>query len=156
MRVEKDYEDLLKLFNKHNVRYCIIGAFAMAYYARPRYTKDMDLLIDPKPDNARKIIKALEDFGFASLGLAVGDFCQREKIIQLGYEPVRIDLITSIPGCSFNQVWKNSKTGKFGKQKVYFIGLNELIKNKKVTNRKQDKADLEILLAVRKKIKIDT
>ncbi len=150
MRIEKDYEDLLKLFNKHKVRYCIIGAFAMAYYAKPRYTKDMDLFVDPELANSKRIVKALHDFGFAGLGLTAKDFCEKNRIIQLGYEPVRIDIITSISGCSFRQVWTNRKTGKYGRHKVNFISLNDLVKNKKASSRKQDKADLEILQKIKK------
>ncbi len=149
MKVEKDYEDLLKLFNKYKVKYCIVGAFAVAFYARPRYTKDIDILIEPSEKNSIKIIKALNDFGFGSLGLKLEDFMKEGRIIQLGYEPVRIDIITSISGCTFDEVWENKKVGRYGKEKVYYIGLQELIKNKKTAKRKQDKIDLAILLKVK-------
>lgn len=145
MKVEKDYEDLLRLFNKFKVKYCIIGAFAVAFYARPRYTKDMDIFIDATESNARKIVQALNEFGFKSLALKPDDFIKPNIVIQLGYEPVRIDLITSISGCTFNKVWKNRKKGWYGRERVNFIGLKELIKNKKISSRKQDKLDLEIL-----------
>jgi len=146
MKVEKDYEDLLELFNKNKVRCCIIGAYAVAFYVRPRYTKDMDILVEATVDNAEKILKSLEEFGFKNAGLKEEDFIEKERIIQLGFEPIRIDLITSIEGCSFKEVWENKTVGKYGEQEVYFIGLNELIKNKKKLDRKQDQADLEILL----------
>ena len=152
MRAEKDYEELLKLFNKNKVRYCIVGAYAVAYYVKPRYTKDIDILVEPTVKNARRIIKALNEFGFKELGLTQEDFSQKDKIIQLGYEPVRIDILTSIGGCSFKEAWKDKKAFQFGKQKVFFIGLDELIKNKKASERKQDKADLEILLLAKKKV----
>ena len=146
MKVEKDYEDLLELFNKNKVRYCIIGAYAVAFYVKPRYTKDMDILVEATVDNAEKILKSLEKFGFKNAGLKKEDFIEKERIIQLGFEPIRIDLITSIEGCSFKEVWENKTVGKYGEQEVYFIGLNELIKNKKKLDRKQDQADLEILI----------
>lgn len=146
MRVEKDFEDLLRLFNKHRVRYCIIGAFAVAYYAKPRYTKDLDILIDTDSDNAKRIVNALNEFSFRSLGLKPDDFSKSGKIIQLGYEPVRIDILTSISGCKFHEVWKNKEIGRYGTQRVNFIGLNELIKNKKASRRKQDKVDLDLLM----------
>lgn len=152
-KTEKDYEELLRLFNKYRVRYCIVGAFAVAFYAVPRYTKDMDIFVEPSVLNARKILKALVEFGFEGLELSVNDLSKEGKIIQLGYEPIRIDIITSIEGCSFAQVWKNKRKGKYGKEKVFFIGLNELIKNKRVLGRKQDEADLDILLAARKQAK---
>jgi len=145
VKVEKDYEELLKLFNKNKVKYCIVGAYAVALYVRPRYTKDIDILVEPNIKNARRIIKALDEFGFRSLGLTEEDFSQEHKIIQLGYEPVRVDILTSIGGCSFKEVWKNKRTSPYGREKVFFIGRDELIKNKKATKRKQDKVDLGIL-----------
>ena len=149
-KVEKDYEELLKLFNKNKVRYCIVGAYAVAFYARPRYTKDIDILVEPAIENAARIIRSLQEFGFKSLGLTEKDFSQKNRIIQLGYEPLRVDILTSIEGCSFKDVWKNKKTSRYGRQKAFFIGIEELIKNKKASKRKQDKVDLSILLQSQK------
>ena len=151
MQTEKDFEELLKLFNKNKVRYCIIGAYAVGLYGAPRYTKDMDLLVEPAFSNAQRIVKALAEFGFKSLGLKEKDFIQKGKTIQLGYEPVRIDLITSIEGCDFQEVWENKTIGAYGKQKAFFIGFDELIKNKKKSGRKQDSADVAILMRRRRK-----
>ncbi len=150
-KVEKDFEELLRLFNKHGVRYCIVGAYAVAFYAIPRYTKDMDIFVEASKENAVKILKALNDFGFVDSGLSGDDFSKEGSIVQLGYEPVRIDIVTSIDGCTFNEVWKNRTTGKYGKERAYFIGIDELIKNKSTLKRKQDEVDTEILLSVKKK-----
>jgi len=149
MKVEKDYEELLRLFNKHKVRYCIIGAYAVAFYAKPRYTKDMDILVEPSNENGQKIVAALNEFGFKSLNLSEEDFSLRGKIIQLGYEPVRVDILTSIEGCSFKQVWKNKALGTYGEERVYFIGIDDLIKSKEVSERKQDQVDLDILISAK-------
>jgi hypothetical protein len=151
-KIEKDYEELLKLFNKYKVKYCVVGAFAVAFYAIPRYTKDMDIFIASSKDNANRILNALNEFGFGNLELSANDFSKEGKIIQLGYEPVRIDIITSIEGCTFKQVWKHREKGKYGKENVHFIALDDLIKNKQVSKRKQDKADLEILLIIKKQM----
>ena len=153
MRVEKDYEDLLRLLNKHSVRYCIVGAYAVAFHAKPRYTKDMDILIEPTIENGKRVVKALNEFGFQSLELKEEDFSRKGRIIQLGYEPVRVDIITSIEDCSFEEVWKNKAVGTYGEEEVFFIGIDELIKNKKASKRKQDKVDLDILLVASNKIK---
>jgi hypothetical protein len=149
-KVEKDYEELLRLFNKNKVRYCIVGAYALAFYARPRYTKDMDILVEPAIENAARIIRSLQEFGFKSSALTEKDFSQQNRIIQLGYEPLRVDILTSIEGCSFKEVWRNKITFRYGRQKAFFIGIGELIKNKKSSNRKQDKVDLDILLQSQK------
>lgn len=146
MRVEEDFEELLRLLNKNKVKYCIVGAYAVAFYGKPRYTKDMDIFVEPSNENGRRIVKALDEFGFSSLKLTEKDFSQKGNIIQLGYEPNRIDIITSIKGCSFSKVWKNKRIGHYGREKVFFIGLKELLKNKRATRRRQDQIDLEILL----------
>ncbi len=86
MKTEKDYAELLELLNKNKVKYCIIGAYAVAFYAMLRYTKDIDILIEPTPGNARKILKAVNEFGFKSLNLSEKDFTGEEQIIQLGYD----------------------------------------------------------------------
>ncbi len=148
MRVEKDFEDLLELFNKNGVKYCILGAFAFAFHARPRYTKDLDILVESTSENGRKIVSSLEEFGFGSLNITEKDFAQKGKFVQLGFEPVRVDLITSIRGLTFEKIWKNRVQGIYGQVKVNFMGLNELVESKKIAARKQDLADLEILSTV--------
>lgn len=153
MKVEKDFEELLELFNKNKVRYCIVGAYAVGFHVRPRYTKDMDILVEPNVNNAERVIKSLNKFGFGSLKLNKKDFSQKHKVVQLGYEPVRIDIITSIGGCGFKEVWKSRVSGTYGKEKVFFIGIEELIKNKKSSKRKQDKTDVDLLLLARNRYK---
>ena len=147
MKTEKDYEEFLRLLNKNSVRYCIIGSHALAFHARPRYTKDIDILVEASLDNAERILSALDEFGFGSLNLRIEDFSSKGNIIQLGYEPVRIDIITSIKGLDFSEVWRNRVLGTYGNQTVNFIDRQNLIKSKKISNRIQDKADLELLLS---------
>ena len=119
----------------------------MAFHARPRYTKDMDLLVEPSIENGSKIVAALKEFGFVSLKLTSHDFIRLEQFIQLGYEPVRIDLITSITGCTFEQIWRHRVQGRYGRARTWFIGKGELIRNKRLSGRRQDKVDIEILQA---------
>lgn len=145
MRIEKDYEDLLRLFNRHRVKYCVVGAFAVAFYAVPRYTKDIDILVEPSTENSRKIIKALNKFGFKGIDLKEEDFNREGRVIQLGYEPVRVDILTSIAGVDFEEVWQNRKRIRYSNISVLFIGREELIKSKKASGRKQDKVDLEFI-----------
>jgi hypothetical protein len=128
------------------VRYCIVGSYALAFHVRPRYTKDLDIFIDSDPNNARRVLAALAEFGFDSLDLSEEDFSKPGNIIQLGYEPVRIDIITSIVGLDFKEVWESRVRGSYGEQKVNFIDRENLIKSKKLSQRIQDQADLELLL----------
>jgi hypothetical protein len=150
MKVEKDYEELFALFNKHRVRYCVIGSYALAFYVRPRYTKDIDILIEPIRGNSRKVLRALNEFGFAGLNLSEKDLQAKKRIIQLGFEPLRIDLMTGLEGCSFSRIWANKNRGFFGRERVYFIGLGDLIQLKRRSTRLQDKADLELLLDLKR------
>jgi len=145
MKTEKDYEEFLELLNSHKVRYCIIDSYALSFHARPRYTKDIDILIEASPQNAEKILTVLDKFGFGSLNLHIEDFLEEGSIIQLGYEPVRIDIITSLKGLNFSDIWENRVQGPYGNQMVNFIDRQNLIKSKKISNRTQDKADLELL-----------
>src|SRR5687768_939835 len=98
----KDFEELFTIFEKHAVRAVIIGAHAVAFHAKPRYTKDLDVLLDSSADNARRAVAALEEFGFGGIGITGEDLTGTGKIIQLGVAPNRIDLVTSVDGVAFD------------------------------------------------------
>jgi len=151
-KIQKDFEELLACFNKHRVKYCLVGAYAVAFHSIPRYTKDMDVFVEASPENAKKIMSALREFGFSSSGLGEDDFARPGKTVQLGYEPVRVDIVTSIDGCRFDTVWKHRKAGSYGRVRVFFIGLEDLLKNKRVSNRGQDQLDLATLKKFRPKV----
>lgn len=145
MRVEKDFKEFIALLNKNNGRYLIIGGFAYSYYAEPRYTKDIDILMESSETNAVKILKTIEEFGFENIGLNTSDFLEPNQVIQLGIAPLRIDLHTSIRRVDFAQAWKNRTRGQYGDIHAFFISKADLIKNKKACGRKQDLADIEKL-----------
>lgn len=145
MRLEKDYEEFIELLNEHNVQYLVVGAYAVSYYARPRNTGDIDFFVDNSSENISNLLQVLKEFGFGALDLTPNDFEGDDNILQLGYEPVRIDIMTGISGLSFNQAYNNKVESKLGDQPAYFISLEDLITNKKASNRAQDKADAELL-----------
>lgn len=145
MEIQQDFNDLLKLFNAHNVDYMIVGGYALAYHGFPRYTGDIDIYIKPDIQNASKIMIALEKFGFGSVGIEQKDFENPNKVVQLGVPPVRIDIITSMTGVSWNKAYSQSLDGKYGDTPVKFIGLKELILNKRAMGRSKDISDLESL-----------
>lgn len=144
----KDFEELLGCFRRHEVRFVVVGAHAVAYHAKPRYTKDFDVLVDPDFLNGERIVRALEEFGFGGLGIAPEDFASIGRILQLGVPPNRIDMMTSIDGVDFEEVWSGRVEGAYGNQIVPFIGRAALIKNKRASQRPQDLADLELLEAM--------
>ena len=145
MEAQQDFRDLLALFNAHKVDYLIVGAHALAYHGVPRYTGDMDILVRPDPENARRILKALGEFGFGSVGLTAEDFTLPDKMIQLGVAPVRMDIVTSITGVSWEEAAAGRVQGNYGDIVVYFIGRKEFIRNKQALGSKKDQADLEAL-----------
>lgn len=145
MEVQSDFRDLLKLFNEHKVEYIIIGAYALAFHGAPRYTGDIDILVKPDARNAQRVMAALDEFGFGSVGLKAEDFESPNKIVQLGVPPVRMDIITSITGFSWEEASSGRVQGKYGSLPVYFIGRTQFISNKRALGRKKDLADLEAL-----------
>ena len=145
MEVQQDFRDLLALFNAHKVDYIIVGAHALAYHGAPRYTGDMDIFVRPDLENAQRILRALEEFGFGSLGMTVEDFTSPEKIVQLGVAPVRIDIVTSITGVSWKDASADRVAGSYGDLAVYYLGKKQFILNKRALGRKKDLADLEAI-----------
>jgi hypothetical protein len=145
MEVQRDFKELLALFNAHNVDYLIVGAYALAFHGSPRYTGDMDILVRPDPENAQRVLSALDEFGFGSLGLSAGDFASPDKIVQLGVVPVRVDIITSITGLSWEEAAAGREKGNYGDVIAHYIGKRAIIRNKRALGRKKDLADLEAL-----------
>ncbi|HAO20148.1 MAG TPA: hypothetical protein DCQ37_06455 [Desulfobacteraceae bacterium] len=145
MEVQKDFRELSELFNEHKVEYLIVGGYALAFHGVPRYTGDIDIFVKPDTENAIRILKALDEFGFGSLDLKEEDFRSPNKVVQLGYPPVRIDIITSISGISWDEAYEERDKGKYGDVTVYYIGLKHYILNKRASGRKKDIADLETL-----------
>jgi hypothetical protein len=143
VEVQQDFRDLLELFNKHEVDYIIVGAYALGFHGAPRYTGDLDIFVKPDLINARSIIRALDEFGFGAVGLMAADFKEEGKVVQLGSPPVRVDIITSITGVTWDQVRSGRVEGHFGDVLVHYIGRNEFISNKRALGRKKDLADLE-------------
>lgn len=138
---KKDFEDFLEALNKNLVEYCIVGAYAVGYHAEPRNTKDIDIMVRDTKENAEKILKAINDFGFGSLNIKIDDLTAKDTIIQLGYAPNRIDILTSIAGVEFDEIWKNKENGKLGIAKTYFMGLNELIKSKEASKERRERKE---------------
>ena len=145
VKLNHDFHELLECFARHNVRYLVIGGWALAAHGIPRLTKDLDLWVMPDSSNAQAVLTALEEFGFQGIGLTAHDFQQPEMVIQLGYPPNRVDLITSPSGVEFEQCWTNRLELKLDGVDVPFIGREELIANKRATGRSQDMVDIESL-----------
>lgn len=145
MKIHPDFKELLELFNAHKVEYLIVGGYALAFHGAPRFTGDIDILVNPNPVNSQKIMAALETFGFGSVGLVEADFQKPDQVIQLGVPPVRIDLMTSISGVKTEEAFAAPEEGTYGDTPVKFISRELFIKNKQASGRKRDLSDLESL-----------
>lgn len=143
MALSADLREFIELLDANGVEFLVVGAHALALHARPRYTGDLDLFIRADQDNAQKICVALREFGFS--GFSEEDFLEPEQVMQLGRAPNRIDLLTSLSGVTFEEAWETRVTAKLDDLEVAFLSRDLLIRNKRVTDRPQDRADLETL-----------
>jgi len=151
MELSNDFKEFIELLNVNKVKYLVVGGYAVGFHGHPRYTKDIDLWVLMKSNNASNIIKSVKEFGFESLGLEEEDFLNSDNIIQLGFPPNRIDLLTEIAGVEFESCYSNKLTIEFEGVTIPFISLNDLIKNKQSSGRLQDLADAEKLEKLKKK-----
>ena len=140
MYLTQDYKDIIILFNKHNVKYLIAGAYAMSKVGYSRSTYDIDIWVDKSKENATNIKKALEEFGIP-FDIDEDDFLSPNSVIQIGIEPNRIDILTDIDGLTFKEAWQNKQTVSFDNLKTYTLDIDDIIKNKKASNRKKDRFD---------------
>ena len=140
-----DFREFLQSLNANDVRYLVVGGYAVAYYGHPRYTKDLDVWVEVSPRNAERICAALEQFGFASLNLSPDDFLQADQVIQLGHPPARIDILMQADGVSFAECYAARVPVELDGLSVNFIDLESLKANKRASGRLQDLADLEQL-----------
>ncbi len=151
IHIHKDFKEFLQLLNANKVEYLIVGAYAVAYHARPRYTGDLDVFIRATEENGECVAKTLRDFGFASLGITGADFARPNHVVQLGYEPVRIDISSGITAVDFEEAWNEKCSGTLDGIPVYFLGKRHLIENKSAVRRDKDIVDLENLRKMKDK-----
>jgi hypothetical protein len=145
MEIQKDFKELLELLNAHKVEYVIVGGYALAFHGAPRFTGDIDLFVKPDPENATRILAALDEFGFGSLDLSQEDFTKPGHVVQLGVPPVRVDIMTSVTGLSWEKANASKVAGRYGDTPVWFLSREDFIANKRAVGRKKDAADIEAL-----------
>ena len=143
--LSRDFKEFIESLNANNVRYLVVGGYAVALHGYVRYTKDLDVWIEPKIQNANNVLNALTAFGFGSFDITADDFLEEGNIIQLGYPPNRIDLITSLKALMFENCYPERVQVEIQGVPIDFIDIGNLKTNKKATGRPQDLADLENL-----------
>ncbi|WP_127128356.1 nucleotidyltransferase [Pseudoflavitalea rhizosphaerae] len=145
MILAQDFEDFVALLNKHGVQYMVVGGYALAFYGKPRYTGDLDIWIGISKKNADKMLEVLKEFGLSALGFTKDDFLKEGYITQIGYPPLRIDILNSIDGVDFKDAYKNKKEVDLDGLTITYIGLQDFIKNKEASGRSQDINDIASL-----------
>ena len=135
MRLDPDFSEFIACCAAREVRFLIVGGYAVAVHVHPRYTKDLDVWVWIDRDNAARLVEALNDFGFGSLGLVADDFLEPESGVQLGYPPKRIDILTSVDGVEFVDCYPNRTEVELEgvEPTVPFIGLADLMANKQAS-----------------------
>jgi len=145
MIFERDFIDFIDLLNIHNVEYMVVGAHALAFHGRPRHTGDLDIWIKPSVANANKMVKVLKDFGFESLKLTKEDFLKENYVTQLGYPPLRIDILNAISGVDFDEAYAGRIIGQEEDLTISFINVQDFIANKMASGRAKDLGDIDLL-----------
>lgn len=150
MELNKDFKEFVKLLNDNQVEYLTIGGYAVAYHGFPRYTGDIDFLVGTDKQNAQKILNVLNDFGFGGLNLTIIDFTNVDNVIQLGFPPCRIDILTTIEGLDFQNCFNNRDILELEDLAINFIDFSNLLKAKEIANRPKDKIDIQELKKLKK------
>jgi hypothetical protein len=145
MNLTEDFKEFIQLLNKNSAEYIVVGGYAVAAHGYPRYTGDIDFWVRPSYDNAVRIIKSLIEFGFGSIDISSDDLISKNRIIQLGFPPNRIDIITSIDGVDFEECLRDKKEVNIEGIPIPFLSLHHLKLNKIASGRTKDKLDLENL-----------
>jgi hypothetical protein len=140
--LSQDFKEFVSLLNKHDIEYLIVGGYAVGIHGHPRYTGDLDVWINSTLENAKKMVDVLDDFGFSSFNLTEADFMQAGNVIQMGYPPFRIDILTKIDGVEFTDCYPNKKVIQYDEITLNIIGINDLRENKQASGRLKDLDDL--------------
>lgn len=148
--MSRDYADLVAALNEQGARYLLVGAFAVAFHSRPRFTKDLDVWVEPTAENAQRVRKALLAFGAPARGVEEMDFTARGMVFQIGVAPARIDLLTEVEPLCFSECWERRSEGLFLDQPTFYLGMEDLLACKRFTNRPQDRLDVRMLEKARK------
>jgi hypothetical protein len=143
--MNSDFKDLLQSLHECEVRYLVAGGYAVIHHAQPRYTKYIDIWLEPSAENARKLMRAFRIFGIPMVGVTEEDFATPGTQFNLGVAPCEIDFLTTIPGLEFESAWSNRVVSEENDFPIYYLGKADLIKAKQTAGRLQDLADIDEL-----------
>lgn len=149
MTLNKHFREFIALLEKHGVSFLVVGGYAVGFHGFPRYTGDLDIFVAVSEENAVRLVKVFAEFGFSDIGLSEKDFLDPEIIVEIGREPIKIQVLTGIDGVAFSRCYERRVHFDDAGLRVPFISLDDLIVNKGATPRPKDKIDLEELKRLR-------
>lgn len=151
MNLPEDFKEFIELLNAHKVNYLIVGGYAVGFHSRPKFTNDLDIWVDNSPENAGKVLNVLKVFGFEELDIRIEDLTSPDRVIQLGYAPLRIDIMMSVSGLNFNEAYQNRVKGKYLGVEAHFASIDDILQNKKSSGRTKDLEDINWIRKYHKK-----
>lgn len=143
--LNRHFQEFIGLLERNRVRYLIVGGYAVGLHGFPRYTGDIDFFIAITEENAKQVLKSFRDFGFGDLGLSEKDFLEEKIVVEIGREPLKIQILTGIDGVTFEECWEERKEVHLSGMAIPFIGIESLLKNKSASPRAKDRIDFEEL-----------
>jgi hypothetical protein len=145
MKLDKNLREFIELLNTHGVEFLVVGGHAVAFHGYPRLTGDIDVFVAVSEETSAKLMQVLQAFGFGDIGLKREDFLESDSVVQLGYPPNRIDIVTGIDAVTFAEAWSQRQAGELDGVHVQFIAKDLLIRNKRAVGRPKDLADAAAL-----------
>ncbi|HUG12600.1 MAG TPA: nucleotidyltransferase [Opitutaceae bacterium] len=149
MTLNKHFREFIELLEKHGASFLIVGGYAVGFHGFPRYTGDLDVFVAISEENAERLVRVMAEFGFGDIGLTSRDFLDPETIIEIGREPIKIQLLTGIDGVAFERCLQHRVEFNDAGLRIPFISLDDLIENKAASPRPKDRIDLEELKRLR-------
>jgi hypothetical protein len=145
MAVNPDFRELFSALNAAEARYLVVGAYAVIHYTDPRYTKDLDIWVEPCAENAARVLRALRAFGAPVADLTTANLCDPDMVFQIGIEPNRVDILMGLEGLEFSSAWPRAENVTYGGEPIRVLGLDDLLLAKRAAGRPQDRLDVERL-----------
>jgi len=145
MELAPDFDEFIGSLIAHGVEFLVVGAYALAFHGAPRFTGDLDILIRPDIDNAARLLKSLDAFGFPITGLSPETISDRRRMLQMGVPPVQIHVMSAISGVEWHEAWADRVEGPLGSHNVQFLGRDTFLRNKRAAGRPKDLADIDAL-----------
>lgn len=145
--IPPDWKEFLSALLSQNTKFLLIGAHALAFHVEGRLTEDLDVFVEPSPENAARVRRALESFGFGGLVPGEAELAEPDRVFMLGRKPWRIDILTGIDGVSFAEAWDGRESVNFHGLSLSVIGREALLRNKRASGRKKDLVDVALLEA---------